>query len=138
MQTQTSALQQQSTVYYNQHNLNCHNFIIRVKETMVWLKTKLFGMKEISDIIPEFNPNNIVYKLRNNWNGTKLCSCSLILAMQTKLEGNAKAWNDSLQSVFNRRCEFSAQLLANFAKYRNELNIHTEIMASQRLQGEKS
>lgn len=131
MQTQTSALQQQSTVYYNQHNLNCHNFIIRVKETMVWLKTRLFGMKEISDIIQ-------LLHLLNNWNGTKLCSCSLILAMQTKLKGNAKAWNDSLQSVFNRRCEFSAQLLANFAKYRNELNIHTEIMASQRLQGEKS
>lgn len=56
----------------------------------------------------------------------------LVLAVQSKLRGNAKIWSDTQLVVHQRWCDFSADLIRNFPDVHSKADAHLEMVHSTR------
>lgn len=101
-----------------------------------------FTVREIGDIMPEFDPTHdgsgsgsaerFIKRIRDlqaiyNWDD-KLT----LFAAQSKLRGYAKIWNDGARTVFREFEEFARELLRDFPTKDNETDVHIQMLNSVR------
>lgn len=104
------------------------------------ISTRPFSLRDISDILPEFDPDSpasvdcpqFVDRVTRLFNAYGWDERMLVLAAQSKLRGNAKIWADTQTTVHQFWAEFYGQLKLNFPNNQTEANAHIAMVNATR------
>lgn len=107
-------------------------------------KARMMSIREISEILPEFDPANkingsaerFIKRIRDLQSVYKWDEKLMLYAAQTKLRGYAKTWNDSSENVYQDFDIFACELQMYFPNRLNEADIHASMLNNRRTMNE--